>query len=327
MREIIVNQNEAGQRFDKLLFKILNKAPKSFVYKMLRKKNIVLNGKKADGSEKVFKDDVIKLFLSEETIEGFQEASDTTIVECNISVVFENEHVLILNKPIGVLSQKAKPEDISVNEQMISYLLQNQKITKEELKSFKPGICNRLDRNTSGLIVAGTSLFGLQQMSALIKDRSLEKFYLCIVKGILTEKTRIDGWLTKDEKKNIVTIHTKEVADSERILTEYEPLARTNASENSYTLLRVKLITGKSHQIRAHLASIHHPLIGDFKYGNDSTNQYFKKKYGLTHQLLHAYQLHFPEMTEELSDLSDKTLTAEPPEIFHNIQKDIFGTL
>lgn len=327
MRVIIVNQNEAGQRFDKLLFKILNKAPKSFVYKMLRKKNIVLNGKKADGSEKVFKDDVIKLFLSEETIEGFQEASDTTIVECNISVVFENEHVLILNKPIGVLSQKAKPEDISVNEQMISYLLQNQKITKEELKSFKPGICNRLDRNTSGLIVAGTSLFGLQQMSALIKDRSLEKFYLCIVKGILTEKTRIDGWLTKDEKKNIVTIHTKEVADSERILTEYEPLARTNASENSYTLLRVKLITGKSHQIRAHLASIHHPLIGDFKYGNDSTNQYFKKKYGLTHQLLHAYQLHFPEMTEELSDLSDKTLTAEPPEIFHNIQKDIFGTL
>lgn len=330
MKQFFVQQNEAGQRLDKLLFKLLNKAPKSFIYKMLRKKNIVLNGKKADGSEKLSLQDEIKLFLSDETIAQFSEEIETTIVESNLMVIYEDTHILIVNKPLGVLSQKAEKEDISMVEYIISYLLTHGQLTKEQLQSFKPGICNRLDRNTSGLLIAGKSLAGLQEMSRLLKDRSLNKYYLCVVKGRIEERKRIEGYLSKDETKNHVTIYKKETAGTEYICTEYEPLkyskqfSMDNKEITDYTLLSVKLVTGRSHQIRAHLASIGHPLIGDFKYGDQKTNQLFKKKYGLTHQLLHSYRMVFPEITGELSYLKGKEFKADVPEIFMKIKMDLF---
>lgn len=330
MRLFTVQQNEAGQRLDKLLLKILNKAPKSFIYKMLRKKNIVLNGKKADGSERLNVNDEIKLFLSDETIEQFQEAIDTTIVEQqDLDIIYEDSHVLMINKPYGMLSQKAEKEDVSLVEYMISYLLSSKQITKEQLKSFKPGICNRLDRNTSGLLIAGKSLIGLQEMARILKERSVDKYYLCIVKGKVGKKQRIEGYLTKDTQKNIVTIQQKRTDNADYICTEYEPLAYANAKDEAetngnYTLLQVKLITGRSHQIRAHLASIGFPIIGDFKYGEQKTNHFFKSKYGLTHQLLHSYRMVFPTIEGELSYLSGKEFIAPVPEGFRKIIKDLF---
>lgn len=340
MKQFYVQQNEAGQRLDKLLSKLLNKAPKSFIYKMLRKKNITLNGKKADGSEKLALQDEIKLFLSDETIEQFSEAVSTTEVETDLDIIYEDNHILIINKPLGVLSQKAKKEDISMVEYVISYLLCSKQITKEQLISFKPGICNRLDRNTGGILIAGKSLLGLQEMARILKDRTLNKYYLCIVKGKIKEKKRIEGYLTKNEDKNLVKIFNSQVEDSEYICTEYEPIAyskdkvkkNTFSTEEeepsgSYTLLLVKLITGRSHQIRAHLASIGNPILGDYKYGNQKTNHYFKKGYGLTHQLLHSYRMVFPVIEGELSYLSEKEFTAKEPELFLRIKKDLFELL
>lgn len=345
MKQIIVQQNEAGQRLDKLLAKILNKAPKSFIYKMLRKKNIVLNGKKADGSEKLVLEDEIKLFLSEETIAIFTEPVNTTIVEHDLDIIYEDRHIMIINKPLGVLSQKAEKEDVSIVEHIISYLITSGQITTEQLMSFKPGVCNRLDRNTSGLLVAGKSLTGLQEMASVLQSRSLDKYYLCMVKGRLEGKKRIEGYLHKDENKNMVTIHPKQEPDTEYICTEYEPLSytltQTGMSEKErshnvrqkqnqedpkgdFTFLQVKLITGRSHQIRAHLASINHPLIGDYKYGDQKTNHYFKLKYGLTHQLLHSYRMVYPILEGELSYLTNKEFSANPPEIFETIRKDLF---
>ena len=150
MQEIIVSANEAGQRFDKLLAKYLNEAPKSFLYKMLRKKNIVLNGKKATGNEKLEVGDSIKLFLADETIEKFSKVQ-IQHTKKKLDVIYEDDHILLINKPAGMLSQKAEAKDESLVEHVISYMLDSGQLTEADLRSFKPSICNRLDRNTSGL--------------------------------------------------------------------------------------------------------------------------------------------------------------------------------
>ncbi len=268
--------------------------------------------------------DEIKLFLSDETIGQFSEAVSVPETEADLDVIYEDKHILIVNKPLGSLSQKAKKDDISMVELIISYLLKKNEITRQQLASFTPAVCNRLDRNTSGLLIAGKSLSGLQEMARLLRNRNLSKYYLCIVKGDVTEKKSIEGYLTKDEEKNIVTIHPEQTDASDYIRTEYEPLAYSKNLKGSYTLLQVKLITGRSHQIRAHLASIGHPLIGDYKYGDQKTNHFFKMNYGLNHQLLHSSRMVFPKLDGELSYLSDKEFTAEIPEIFEKIRAALF---
>lgn len=316
MREIIISANEAAQRMDKLLFKYLNEAPKSFVYKMLRKKNIVLNGKKADGSEKLCPGDSIRLYLAEETLEKFSKVR-VQRVSSKLNIIYEDNNIILINKPVGMLSQKAKPEDVSAVEHLISYLLEKGELTEETLRSFRPSVCNRLDRNTSGLLAAGKSLAGLQTLSELFRDRSLKKYYRCIVSGQVREGCRISGWLTKDIKTNKVTISKEKTADASRIETEYHPIKVGAAA----TLLEVHLITGKTHQIRAHLASQGHPILGDFKYGITGENQKYRKAYGIQSQLLHAFRLEFPEIDGPLSYLSGKIFTADIPETFHKVCK------
>ncbi|MFU0826559.1 MAG: Pseudouridine synthase [Lachnoclostridium sp.] len=320
MKIITVDKNEAGQRLDKLLMKYLNKAPKSFIYKMLRKKNITLNGKKASGSEKTQLNDEIKLFLSDETIQNFSEAYKKVEVKYDFTVVYEDADILLVNKPAGLLSQKAGKDDISLVEHIHSYLLNTNQIREEELNTFKPGICNRLDRNTSGLVAAGKTLAGLQVLSELFRERTLDKYYLCIVKGMIKEGRQINGYLRKDEKSNKVSVTGDNREGGEPIRTEYKPVQYNSR----YTLLCVKLITGKTHQIRAHLSSIGHPVIGDSKYGNKEENQKFKKDFGLKYQLLHSYQIGFPDLTGKFEYLSGKVFTAPLPDYFTRIQKELF---
>lgn len=303
MKEIVINENEAGQRLDKFLGKLLKEAPASFYYKMLRKKNIVLNGKKATGNEKLTAGDSIKLFLSDETFEKFagkRQTNDLAASVPNIAleIVYEDYDVLAINKPAGMLSQKAKKEDISANEYILQYLLESGTITRESLHTFKPSVCNRLDRNTSGILVAGKTLNGLQQMSKAFRERSMEKYYLAIVAGHISKPRRIEGFLKKDEKNNQVTILSEPSNDAKPIITEYRPLKLVG----QVTLLEVHLITGRSHQIRAHLASIGHPVIGDTKYGNPRLNREFLKNAGVTHQLLHAYRLFLADGTKIQAD-------------------------
>ncbi len=314
MQEIIVSANEAGQRFDKMLAKFLNEAPKSFIYKMLRKKNIVLNGKKATGNEKLNIGDSVKLFMSDDTIAKF---SKTQIVHTNVklSIVYEDEHILLINKPVGMLSQKATESDQSAVEHVISYMLDSGQISAEELQKFKPSVCNRLDRNTSGMLVAGKSLAALQQMGELFQNRTLKKFYRCLVVGEVKKGDFVKGYLTKDERTNKVSIMNYETEGSSAIETEYEPIW----SNGKCTLLEVHLITGKTHQIRAHLAAQGHPIIGDYKYGNEALNRRYKEKYGLKSQLLHAYRLEMPKLSNSLSQISEKQFVAPLPNLFSMI--------
>lgn len=320
MQEIIVSVNEAGQRFDKLLGKYLNEAPKSFIYKMLRKKNIVLNGKKATGNEKLMIGDSVKLFLADETIEKFSKIKITK-TKTKLDIIYEDEDVLIINKPVGMLSQKAETQDVSLVEHVISYLLESKQITEEELRKFKPAVCNRLDRNTSGLVVAGKSLAGLQKMGQLFKERSMKKYYRCLVCGKVSERQYIKGYLTKDEITNKVCILENQEEGSLPIETEYRPIW----CNEEYTLLEVHLITGRTHQIRAHLASVGHPIVGDYKYGIHKVNEAYKSRYRLQSQLLHAYRLEMPIMEEQFVGLSGQKYIAPLPELFTTILKDIKG--
>lgn len=315
MKLITVSKNEAGQRFDKLLAKYLNQAPKSFLYKMLRKKNITLNGKKADGREKTAVGDEIKIFLADETIEKFSKTEVVTVSgkSGELDILYEDDHILLINKPCGMLSQKAKAEDVSLVEQVLSYLLGKGTITKESLQGFKPSICNRLDRNTSGIVVAGKSLAGLQTMAEVLKDRSIHKYYLCLISGRMEGEQLIQGYLSKDHKTNQVHITKNQTGeDSFLIKTRYKAISQ----KEDATLLQVELITGRSHQIRAHLASVGHPIIGDRKYGG-------KNRGGLKHQLLHSYRLEMPELSGELSYLSGKVFLAKPPAQFDRIRKEL----
>ncbi|MFQ6825843.1 MAG: RluA family pseudouridine synthase [Faecalimonas sp.] len=318
MQEIKVTKNEAGQRLDKLLAKYLNEAPKSFFYKMMRKKNIVLNGKKATGNEKLEEGDIVKLFLADETIRKFSSVKIQR-TKTNLSVIYEDQDVVLINKPVGMLSQKAKESDVSLVEHLISYLLDAGELSEETLKSFRPSICNRLDRNTSGIVVAGKSLPGLQKMGELFKERTLHKYYRCLVQGVIREDQYLKGWLKKDEKTNKVQILDRPSDPSDQpIETEYHPLW----TKEGVTLLEVRLITGKTHQIRAHLASEGHPLIGDYKYGDRKLNDFYQKKYGLKSQLLHAYRLEFPVMEGVCSQLSEKVFIADVPLLFAKICKE-----
>ncbi len=322
MKCIIVNQNEAGQRLDKLLGKYLNLAGKSFLYKMLRKKNITLNGKKCTGSEKLTQGDEIRLFLSDETIEKFSRVSVQKVHKVKLSILYEDDHILLVNKPSGMLSQKARDTDESLVEYIIDYLLDSGSLTREELRSFRPSVCNRLDRNTSGLVAAGKSLAGLQLLSEMFRDRSLHKYYLCVVAGNLDKGQIIDGYLKKDARTNQVTIHKSQIPDSGRIQTEYEPLC----CQDGFTLLKVTLVTGRTHQIRAHLASVGHPVAGDYKYGDPAVNEQVKKLYKIHSQMLHSWKLVFPQMAEPLAHIGGQSFTAPAPEEFVRMFPEIFPT-
>ena len=317
MQILNISAREAGQRLDKFLLKFLNQAPQSFVYKMLRKKNIVLNGKKCDGSEKIGANDEIKLFLADETIAKFSKPLDV-IKSIPLDIIYEDSDVIFINKPVGILSQKAKIDDVSMNEYLISYLLESKSLTVDDLKTFHPAVCNRLDRNTSGIILAGKTMVGLQQLSQMLNERSLEKYYLCLVIGKVEQSALIKGYLKKDEKNNKVTITKEAGAADSYIETAYEPLGNNDAM----TLLKVELITGRTHQIRSHLASIGHAIVGDGKYGDRETNQRFKAEYGLKHQLLHAWHICFKESDcSEIEGLAKQSFTATLPKQFKKILK------
>ena len=316
MRELIF-QEDVGQRLDKYLQKYLNLAPKSFLYKMLRKKNIVLNGKKAEGSEKLKNGDVIRLYLSEETLEKFHKPrkADQYPLWPGLEIVYEDCQLLLVNKPAGMLSQKADPKDVSLNEYLIGYLLESGQMAPESLAGFTPGVCNRLDRNTSGLVIGAKTLAAAQEIGRLLKERRAGKYYLALVKGRVTRKERIRGWLTKDETKNQARISREPLENGAPIETAYEPLA----ANKEMTLLKVELVTGKTHQIRSHLAGIGHPLAGDRKYGDAAFNRYFRETYGLNSQFLHSWQIEFPVMEPPLEGVSQKTVTAKPPKLFQKI--------
>lgn len=306
MKEIIIKKNDAGSRFDKYLKKLFVNASSGFIYKMLRKKNITLNGQKSEGKEILNVGDKVCVFFSDETFDKF--TADQSVINkeydllASISsdnipeIIFESEDILLVNKPKNMLSQKAKPEDISINEILLSYLIHGRMLSKEEFETFRPSVCNRLDQNTTGLLIFGKTKKGLQDMAYALKERSAHKYYYAVCSGNYNKKQTLSGYLCKNEANNTVSITDMKTDNSDYIETKISGIVYNEYNDTS--LIEIELITGKTHQIRAHLASVNHPIIGDYKYGNRKINDQFKNKFQIDSQLLHAYRITIPNYGE-----------------------------
>lgn len=298
MQQLTITDLEAGQRLNKYMMKYLNQAPSSFIYKMLRKKNITRNGKKASGDEILECGDVIKVFLADETIEKFRvEGSAQASGQkpgITLQILYQDPDILAVHKPVGVLSQKAQKNDYSINEAIVDYCLSMRILSEKQLETFHPSISNRLDRNTSGIILAGISLKGSQMLARILKGHTCEKYYYTIVAGEMKQCIHEKAYIVKDTKKNQSKIQKHESPGAAMIETAFTPLC----TKNGFTLLQVQLFTGKSHQIRAHLQSLGYPMAGDTKYGNPAVNRMLRERYHLNHQLLHAGRLVLPDIPE-----------------------------
>ncbi|MDR0220916.1 MAG: RluA family pseudouridine synthase [Lachnospiraceae bacterium] len=330
MRTETISETEAGQRLDKYLHRFLPEAGKGFIYKMLRKKNIVLNGKRAEGGERVKAGDEVAFYLAAETIEKFRRgAAEARAVngvaqretlrpydnETSTSfresfrrlVRFENEHIIIVDKPVGLLCQKAQAGDVSLNEWLRGYL-------PPPPPGFTPAVLNRLDRNTGGLVFCGKTLRGSQEISRLLRGKGLRKYYLLLVAGRLAEAGELRGLLAKDGYHNKVSVTLDEDGKGKgaAVVTRYKPL-KVYANR---TLVEAELVTGKSHQLRAHFAALGHPVLGDYKYGDRRLNDECKRRYGVESQLLYAYRVVFPPMEEPLADMSGLEVVGQVPEVF-----------
>lgn len=322
MREIYVGINDDNQRLDRFLKKYLKEAPLSFIYKNLRKKNIKVNDKKATPETTIKKDDKITLYLSEETIEKFLGEAKNFKKEDIPDIIYEDKNILLINKPSGILSHSAQGEyEKNIVDMMISYLINKGEYVPRLEKSFTPSLCNRLDRNTSGILIGAKNSNTLRSINKAIRDKKISKYYLTIVKGELKDNIFKKSYLNKNEAKNIVSISSKNNLDSKEIETEFKPLY----SEKGYTLLEVNLITGRTHQIRAQLQEMGFPIIGDRKYGNSSVNLSFRNSTGLNNQLLHSYRLKFNGLLDDLKYLNGKVFTLNPEGIFKKVELEIWG--
>ena len=287
MRELIIGKNDAGQRLDKFITKTLD-LPPSLLYKSIRLKKIKVNRKRAENNQILLEGDTIQCFLAEEFFEKKADEHSFGSITPHLDVVYEDENIMLLNKRPGVSVHE--DEDGSTNTLIThvqAYLYQKGEYRPEDEQSFAPALCNRIDRNTGGIVIAAKNAEALRVMNEKIKKREIDKFYLAAVHGVpRPEAATIKGWLIKDDKKNIVRVYDKNPPrGAKEIITKYKVVAKAKDS----SLIEVELLTGRTHQIRAHMAFIGHPLIGDGKYG---INQSDRKK-GYKYQALYSYKLRF----------------------------------
>ena len=312
MKEFIITSGESGRRLDKYIMHVLPGAQVSFIYKMLRKKNIVLNGKKASGNEQLCEGDIIRFYLADETFEHFSGCEEIPVDLSSMMppVIYEDDDVLMVDKPEGMLSQRAKADDISLNEICLSYVRTLDSFDNND--TYTPSICNRLDRNTSGIVTFAKTYRAARVLSEAFRDHTLGKYYKCILAGKV-EPTDLEGYLVKDGKTNTVKIVSEKNA-GDFIKTRITPV-RTNGE---ISLVDINLVTGKTHQIRAHLASIDHPIIGDPKYGDKVINDKYRKEYGIRSQMLVCFRMVFPDDLE-LKQIAGKTFEIPLPAEFEKV--------
>ena len=311
MKQLTIGKNDAGQRLDKFLQKNLPNLPQSLLYKYIRKRRIKVNGKRAEISTRLSVGDVLDLYINDEFFEKPEPTYDFLHAGTNLNILFEDENVLVLDKPVGLL---AHPDDREYVDTLIGrvkrYLYEKGEYDPDAEQSFTPALVNRIDRNTGGIVLAAKTAEALRVLNQKMKDREIHKFYLCAVHGTPNpEKGLLKGYLWKDEKKNRVYVYKDYRPGAKTIETKYRVLK----SAENMSLVEVELLTGRTHQIRAHFASIGCPLVGDGKYGNNQNN---RKQGGRRKQFLYSYKTVFDFMTDAGALEGLNGMTFEVPNVW-----------
>ena len=289
---------------------------------MIRKKNVKINNKKANPEMIIQEGDVVQLYLAEDTIEKFKGKRQQPRSRIDLDIVYEDDNIVIINKPKGLLSHCAGNEfEENVVNALVVYLTDKGDYLPKVEKTFSPSICNRLDRNTSGIIVGAKNYESLQLINQAIKGGKVSKYYKTIVKGSIKKGFEHKAFLSKNEENNRVYISNDHIHGGKEIWTRFKVLEISG----NYTMLEAELITGRTHQIRSHLLSLGYPVIGDRKYGDRRVNEDIKSKYGLTDQWLHAYRILFDGLEEPLDYLNNKEFKVDVEGLFAKVENDIFN--
>lgn len=282
MKQMTIGPNEEGQRLDRFLLKYFNNSTRTNIFKLIRKKVFKVNGVKIKEDYFLQLGDVLEIYLSDETFETLiKEVKLVPAEEVNLDIIFENDELLVVHKPKGLLTHPDQNEFKNTLSSKVQIYLKHL-----ATRTFKPAPIHRLDKNTSGVVVFAKTYEALKKYNALMRERQIKKYYLCVVEGILKEAGEVEGYLTKDELKNKVVLTAQDRDDSKFCHTLYKPLK----SFKGFTLVEVELLTGRSHQIRASMAYMDHPIVGDIKYGA-------RKMKNVENQLLHGYKVCIGEHT------------------------------
>lgn len=318
---IEIGANEAGQRLDKFLRKLLKDVPLSAIFKALRKGDIRVNGKKQKEKYTLEIDDVIEIrYIQSQKMTEKKKDTFIKVDASGLKTVYEDNNMLVVEKWPGVLVHPDSNKKIpTLTDYVLSYLNEKGDYTPETEITFTPAPCNRLDRNTSGVVIFGKNFESLRQLNEIIREGKVKKYYMALVKGRIKDGL-YKGYILKNEDTNISRIYDKKVKDSKEISMEIKTLE----SDGAFSLLEIDLITGRSHQIRAHLSHLGNPIIGDYKYGDRALNSHFFNKYGLDYQFLYAYKLNFKNTDGKLEYLKNKIITQALPPIFKKIKYDTF---
>ncbi len=322
MREYTINSNDSGQRLDKFVSKTVWGLPLSLMYKYIRKKRIKVNGRRAEEKQILAEGDVVEMYIPDEFFQ--KDAKDTDVAELSrltprIDIVYEDGNVVLLNKAPGVLSHRGDEGDASPAEgadretllyHLKAYLYQRGEWEPASENSFSPSLCNRIDRNTGGIVIAAKNAAALRDMNSMIKDGAVSKKYLAAVHGTPAPKHDIlKGFLFKNRKTNTVRVTKEQTRGSKEIVTEYRVLSY--CKEHDLSLVEITLHTGRTHQIRAHMASVGHPLLGEGKYAENSAD----RALGYRYQALWSYKVSFGASDGSLSYLEGKEFEVDRSKI------------
>lgn len=313
---IEIGANEAGQRCDKFLRKLLKDVPLSAIFKAFRKGDIRVNGKKIKEQYILVEGDTIEIRY----LKTNGEKKKFNRIDNKLKITYEDENMLLVEKwPNVLVHSDKKGGEPTLTDYVLSYLYDKGDYEPEREITFTPAPCNRLDRNTSGIVIFGKNFKYLKVLNEAIREKDIEKYYEALVKGRIKDGI-YKGYILKNEDANISKVYDHKVPNSKEISMEVKVLQ----SVGSYTFIEINLLTGRSHQLRAHLASLGNPIIGDPKYGDQKLNSFFVNKYGLDFQFLYAYKVIFKSEAEELQYLKNKTIAESLPPILKKVKTDVF---